>query len=64
MNDVVLRKGVQFPYDMEELYTSLIFQESAMHLMLEVEKGYEHFLEDTYFYEEYENPDWDDLFFW
>ena len=35
-----------------------------MHLMLEVEKGYEHFLEDVYKYEEEENPDWDEYFTW
>jgi hypothetical protein len=47
MNDVVLREGVQFPFNMEELYTTLDFQTGAMHLMLEVEKGYERFLDEV-----------------
>ena len=47
LNDVVLREGVKFPFDMEELYTYLKFSEGALHLMMEVEKGYEHFLDDV-----------------
>ena len=53
MNDVVLREGIKFPYNMEELYTTLQFTEGAMHIMLEVEKEYEEYL-DQFILDEYD----------
>jgi hypothetical protein len=49
---------------MKELYTTLKFQRGAMHLMLEVEEGYDQFLEDVYMYEEENNQDWFEKFNW
>ena len=40
VNEDVLVNGIQFPYTMEEFYTTLKFKEKSMHLMLEVEKSF------------------------
>ena len=37
MNDVTLRGGVNLPYSMEEIYTSIDFSTKAAHIFLEVE---------------------------
>jgi|APSaa5957512535_1039671.scaffolds.fasta_scaffold331075_1 hypothetical protein len=45
MNDVTLRGGVNLPFSMEELYTTVDFQEKSAHIFLEVEKQAEIALE-------------------
>lgn len=50
MNDVYLREGIYFPYNVEEFYTTVFFKEKSMHIMLEVEEGAEQYYEDNYLY--------------
>ena len=50
MNDVYLREGIYFPYNVEEFYTTVFFKEKSMHIMLEVEDSAEQFWEDNYLY--------------
>jgi len=45
-NEVYFKHGVNFPYNPQELYTSLSFQEKQMHVMIEVEGELGEFLED------------------
>lgn len=53
LNDVVLRGDrVTFPYKMEEFQTSLRFEDSKMHLMLDVEDQAYKYLEQRYWLED------------
>lgn len=45
-NNVYLKNGLNFPYNPEELITSLEFQEKQMHVMIEVEGELDKFMED------------------
>ena len=40
------KNGINFPYNPQELYTSLEFQEKQLHVMIEVEGEMSEFLED------------------
>lgn len=46
LNNVYFKPGLDFPYNPQELYTSLEFQEKQMHVMIEVEAGMGEFMED------------------
>ena len=48
LNDVYLREGIPFPYNISEFKTELSFKEKSMHIMLEVEDEAEIFFEDNY----------------
>ena len=49
-NDVILRGGILFPYDVEEFYTSVKFGPHAMYFLFETGEEYKitptHFLTD------------------
>lgn len=45
-NNVYFKNGINFPYNPQELYTSLEFQEKQLHVMIEVEGEMSEFLED------------------
>jgi hypothetical protein len=45
-NNVYFKNGINFPYNPQELYTSLEFQEKQLHVMIEVEGEIAEFLED------------------
>lgn len=46
MNNVYFKNGLTFPYNPQELYTTLEFQEKQLHVMIEVEGEMDKFLED------------------
>lgn len=48
LNDVYFRDGILFPYNVSEFKTEVSFQETSMHIMLEVEDDAEQFFEDNY----------------
>lgn len=48
LNEQMQHEGVFFPFGVEEFYTTVQFQESQMHIMLEVEEEAEKFFEDKY----------------
>lgn len=48
LNDVVFREGVLFPYNMEELYTAVDFNEGQMHILFDVYADAYEFFEDEY----------------
>jgi hypothetical protein len=52
LNNVYFKKGLNFPYNSKELYTSLIFEEKQLHVMIEVEEDMGEFLEDELWDEE------------
>jgi len=46
LNNVYFKNGLTFPYNPQELYTTLEFQEKQLHVMIEVEGEMDKFLED------------------
>lgn len=48
LNDVVLRNGVKFPYNVYEFDTHLSFKEHSIHIMMEVNDEAAEFLEEDF----------------
>ena len=48
LNDVVLRNGVRFPYNVYEFDTHLEFKEHSIHVMMEVNDEAAEFLEEDF----------------
>ena len=48
MNDVKLKKGVLFPYGVDEFNSKVSFQPKSMHILLEVEQDAAEFLEEEF----------------
>jgi hypothetical protein len=48
LNNDYLSWGIRFPYNPEEFYTTVAFQEKSMHIMLEVEDDAYKFFDDKY----------------
>jgi len=46
LNDVVFRGGIKFPFNIEEVYTSLEFGKGQMHLLIDVNEKAAEFLEE------------------
>jgi len=48
LNEVVFREGIIFPYNMEELYTAVDFNEGQMHILFDVYADAYEFFEDEF----------------
>lgn len=51
-NNVYFKEGIAFPYNPQELYTTLEFEERQMHVMIEVEDDFAEFMEDEFWDED------------
>ena len=52
LNLVYLKNGVKFPYNPEEIYTSVAFHPKAMVVFLQLEDGADRWFEDEFWDEE------------
>lgn len=48
LNDSVMMDGIEFPYTVDELYTTVQFMERSMHIFLEVEENAAEFFEEEF----------------
>lgn len=45
---MILLEGIKFPYSIDEIKTEVRFNEGAMHVFMEVEKGADEFFEQEF----------------
>ena len=63
MNDVLFVDGIEFPYGIDEIYSTVEFENKSMHIFIEVEDAAAEFFEEEFWDEEYWDENsykWDD----
>jgi len=67
LNDVLLTDGVEFPYGIDEIYSTVEFEAKSMHIFIEVEDDAAEFFEEEFWDDDYWNDnryEWDDWEEW
>ena len=55
LNNVVFKQGIQFPYNPDQLYTTVGFKEGSMHVFLDINKDAHRILEESFWYDKKKN---------
>ena len=52
LNAEYFKQGIQLPYNIQEINTSVLFKERAMYVLMEIERGIDRFFEDEFWDED------------